>query len=1220
MNLICDIELDNLILSFLHFQQTVVEEMMTEMVVEDVECLPYELIPDMMERSSVGSESTNSYGGGEPGMFLDGEQLHSDNEFIQSILREYDGNSPPQEEGEHNESVIYRPVEQLTTQPDLSSGNEFDVYLNETLQLETPRNSDGPLSNLSSNRSEHGSSIDRNTVESSNSVRQTQRSNEDHEDGRWSSVNADNEKPLLVEVDGRVSSDCSTCGLTPPCRRTIPQDIVDQLANYARAGSVSSSVQCSNDITPRYDEQVRQGSAASNRSQSSNDTPRADSYRSACSTCGITPPHSARSSSDTRSQSSIVRGGTFNPNEKINKREERNVSLSLVKSPISQIPVRLTSLLAPSDRPSRPVYNKVTPDSEYSYMKLSPREVSEIFSGSQNELRSESASPPYNIPHKPPPYKTNIDQLQSDASRKPLVSNLPAISEDIIRAINNPSEERGSSLDVSEGEESEISLQGVDQDIKELLKYGKHIKELEQDDIETSEDHINRTESEERSPDMQKQRVRSFSEPVIRYSPITSRILDEIESKTYSEKWDNPTSVSHDIEYNFLRQPKHFESSRQPSKFDGLNMHRLDSGIGSIPRESENDTTYEGKYFTSYIQRIPTDESEITSDTSDNNDRYKCDAKTRNRFDNEYTNLSNSQIIQDEGSCPDFSKLQDHKHFHSFHFKPDTVDNATQLTNLKQVKPKNSTESQNRPNRFQWSPISNTWNDGNNGDIFTDRLKAPNDLSFRKWRVRSSIPTTKSEENQTISRSPPHSNLDTPLSIVPTCKPLYKWNSHKYTETSGIHVKEPATASHMNFPFTEGAIRDSSPSFSTDLINKQDPPSFLSHPYSVNKTSLLEEQRRSSNVVRRGTTDVLKERDIVSYTSNVSKQQHQPLRDVRHTDFPHKLQYGFDECLKTNKISSIGNSRSDSIHGYFQSPSKLKLSPNVETADNAHFTKALPLRPGERFNAKQRINDNVTVNGNTNGTVGCNYGHLGFPRPLSADGGSDIYRRHHTYNFLPTPLQNDASDVLDKSISKYKPTNYFTTFISQENIPGGVSKRDANQDRCDVMLRGRDNLPKTKRTYLPSPTRLTRPIRSRSHSPIRNRHYENTNITSIKSNLEFSRTKFPSDSELSQKSDEDYKITRNIAKSESDNRLYEFSRKLPKPQKESIEPKRISPSIFTHPKWYSRRDLCDNEGHDTTSQAVLKREIMFLKQECESLERQLKVIFLLQIIRCFTAG
>ena len=65
------------------------------------------------------------------------EQLESDNEFIQSILREYENKKSKVKDQEDNDSVIYRPPinERIYTPPSLSSTlshKPFDVYLKES--------------------------------------------------------------------------------------------------------------------------------------------------------------------------------------------------------------------------------------------------------------------------------------------------------------------------------------------------------------------------------------------------------------------------------------------------------------------------------------------------------------------------------------------------------------------------------------------------------------------------------------------------------------------------------------------------------------------------------------------------------------------------------------------------------------------------------------------------------------------------------------------------------------------------------------------------------------------------------------------------------------------------------------------------------------------------------------------------------------------------------
>ena len=65
------------------------------------------------------------------------EQLESDNEFIQSILREYENKKSKVKDQEDNDSVIFRPPvnERIYTSPSLSSSQShkpFDVYLKES--------------------------------------------------------------------------------------------------------------------------------------------------------------------------------------------------------------------------------------------------------------------------------------------------------------------------------------------------------------------------------------------------------------------------------------------------------------------------------------------------------------------------------------------------------------------------------------------------------------------------------------------------------------------------------------------------------------------------------------------------------------------------------------------------------------------------------------------------------------------------------------------------------------------------------------------------------------------------------------------------------------------------------------------------------------------------------------------------------------------------------
>lgn len=69
------------------------------------------------------------------------EMLQDDNEFILSVMREY--------EDKLNDSVIFKPPKHVS-----SVATMFDKYLDETINMDSPRSSDAPLSTIPSDRSE----------------------------------------------------------------------------------------------------------------------------------------------------------------------------------------------------------------------------------------------------------------------------------------------------------------------------------------------------------------------------------------------------------------------------------------------------------------------------------------------------------------------------------------------------------------------------------------------------------------------------------------------------------------------------------------------------------------------------------------------------------------------------------------------------------------------------------------------------------------------------------------------------------------------------------------------------------------------------------------------------------------------------------------------------------------------------------------------------------
>ena len=87
----------------------------------------------------------------------DEDMLHDDNEFILSVMRDYDNKTSDK----HNDSVIFKPGSQASSS---SSTCVLEKYLNETMTFESPRSSDAPLSTIPSDRSERIALPSTNTI------------------------------------------------------------------------------------------------------------------------------------------------------------------------------------------------------------------------------------------------------------------------------------------------------------------------------------------------------------------------------------------------------------------------------------------------------------------------------------------------------------------------------------------------------------------------------------------------------------------------------------------------------------------------------------------------------------------------------------------------------------------------------------------------------------------------------------------------------------------------------------------------------------------------------------------------------------------------------------------------------------------------------------------------------------------------------------------------
>ncbi|XP_066922414.1 putative leucine-rich repeat-containing protein DDB_G0290503 [Clytia hemisphaerica] len=155
-------------------KEAVTEEDFEYTELQDVECLPIDFDqffndvlstkdnePQIVEEILNETEASNLMA--EPPNMLDEIPPQDDNEFILSVMKEYEKSGASGGEP-HNQSVIYKPLPPPTiallrdtgtgTADGVSCQTSFDMYLNKTVSTEPALDSDAPLSTIPSDRSE----------------------------------------------------------------------------------------------------------------------------------------------------------------------------------------------------------------------------------------------------------------------------------------------------------------------------------------------------------------------------------------------------------------------------------------------------------------------------------------------------------------------------------------------------------------------------------------------------------------------------------------------------------------------------------------------------------------------------------------------------------------------------------------------------------------------------------------------------------------------------------------------------------------------------------------------------------------------------------------------------------------------------------------------------------------------------------------------------------
>lgn len=171
------------------------------------------------------------------------------------------------------------------------------------------------------------------------------------------------------------------------------------------------------------------------------------------------------------------------------------------------------------------------------------------------------------------------------------------------------------------------------------------------------------------------------------------------------------------------------------------------------------------------------------------------------------------------------------------------------------------------------------------------------------------------------------------------------------------------------------------------------------------------------------------------------------------------------------------------------------------------------------------------------------------PRPTVTGRGIEFSRERKQFNSSPVSLNEPTktTNILDEPKFSNNIRNYFTSFNSQEDlVDNNVNKNNLDKIKeYGAILRGRPKPAGRYRRSYSCSTSSTRPLRSRSHSPVRKRF--DSDVQLLKPNFELSRSKFPSDSEISRKFDQDFEFSRTVRIPQNDCELYELPLTLPKP-------------------------------------------------------------------------
>ena len=1117
----------------------------------------------------------------------DENQLHDDNEFIQSILRDFETNTAPVD-GPHNESVIYKPV-----QPVAESHDSFNVYLNETIPDIPESSSDHYLHSGSTVSSNRGGGIRNTSIEiddgssvSARSRTPTPRSStasqfssvpQDTEAGsengissqeveRWSSVSTP-EKPLYVETHGRVSSDCSTCGLTPPHRRNIPQDILQQLQSYAftKVPSRSSSERgsLSSDINSKNSLEKENGKPIVNSSSSM--------------TSGSTPL-------------AVISAGSHS----------------------SMIPIKIPS----SQSKVRPVHSThVATDDKLIPSLIRNSNLDNVWP----HVRSESASPPYSIPHQPPPYGPT--PLEKHQEPKSLVSNLPVVSGDFLRSLDQSS----MLIDIEE-EESDASLVNVDPDVQELLNYGKALRDLEEIKYDSDENIVVMNESP------QVVRSRSYSEPNI------SLTCKPIELKKY-DRCKIPDS-------NYSKESGNIDFTR--SRFHSLDVNRLDSGISSIPVDV--DSTYESSRFTDkdscrqentqHICCCVGKDSRCPGNMSDNskfNDRTSC----RHGYIPD-----GCDCLTD--SCSDINSSEGVADSYQFA----NVESDQQLSCLQP------------PSNLSPKP-----NDGEN-NIFLHTKQYPvyetnrsMDLCQQDRLQRECSPRLQQQDHLPHEHSPRQQQED---------QMRHEHSPHQQQQERLRHEHSPRQQ-HQDQMRHEYSPRQQQDQRRHEHSPRQQHQDQMRHEYSPRQQ---QDQRRHEHSPRQQHQDQMRHEYSPRQQQDQMRHEHSPQQQqerLRHEHSPRQQQgdqIRHEHSPRQQQLDHIRHEHSprqqqqENIRCEYLSNDNCEYSPPVledislrqehNSESSPQIRQDDPLvsldNDAEMCNERQETQLQVYSRNDV-----CDREHVYpvekdsvniFPKPRSITEVRDQsplrvaevrdpspFQRQSKY-ILPTPnTQRQRSDTdhvgadhIDyKIVDDVNVTSYFSSYNSQEHLCDdtlGLVPKDPYK-----MSRGRPKCPGNKlRSYSCSPTRSPRPV---SQLTLPNRHCgnmivtkENLNAPQYSSNLCASRHKFSSDSELSRKSDSEF--TSNFQKSLTVSRLPQIPVNLPLPgyiQNNNLARVNLpEPAISVSKReriWKLLDDTGDRcperrfdiGGRDNDSMAI-RRENNFLREEIASLERQLQVFFI----------